>query len=102
MGANRDLAPRPRGDPAGQFANLWGGVPRGGPHVSEKALTRAERHPHTVDENTWWYREPRGGLTLVRQELDGAGKWVRTKSYRLHLRAGRIELRREVAPGEAR
>ena len=62
----------------------------------ERVLPRAERAPHNVDENTWWYREPNGGMTLVRQELNERGAWVRTKSYRLSVRGGKIILQREA------
>lgn len=66
--------------------------------VKEKSLTRWQQMPHPVDQKTWWYRDLRGGLTLVREERDWGFNHVRTMTYKFRVRAGRVELT-EVAEG---
>ena len=60
--------------------------------MSEQTLKRSELAPHNIDQKTWWYREPRGGLTLIREERDWGFNLVRTMSYHFRVRAGRVEL----------
>lgn len=66
--------------------------------MSEQTLKRSELAPHNIDQKTWWYREPRGGLTLVREERDWGFNHIRTVSYTFRVRAGRVELS-EIAEG---
>lgn len=45
--------------------------------------------PHPVATETWWYREPNGDITLVHEDRDSLGAFLRTNQWRISPRGVR-------------